>query len=147
MEASIPKLFFRKKRSRFPEWLNGSGLKVKMMIMIMKTSGSQARWEVGSWFRPQIAGSKPRGTRGAIPLSSSFQSGDPKWDCTRLLALPWFLYCLNLVETLLSISRSPCWQEFAQRCTCEMITQVWFFLSRGPWWKIRKFKAIISRGP
>ena len=51
--------------------------------------------EGSSWYRPQHAGSKPRGTRGAIPLSSSFQGGDPKTDCTRLLALPWFLYCLK----------------------------------------------------
>jgi len=34
--------------------------------------------EGGSWIRPQHAGSKPRGTRGAIPLSSSFKGGDPK---------------------------------------------------------------------
>ena len=34
--------------------------------------------EGGSWIRPQCAGSKPRGTRGAIPLSSSFKGRDPK---------------------------------------------------------------------
>jgi hypothetical protein len=51
--------------------------------------------EGGSWIRPQHAGSKPHGTRGAIPPSSSFKGGDPKWDCTRLLALPWILYCLK----------------------------------------------------
>jgi len=59
--------------------------------------------EGGGWFRPPHAGLKPHGTRGAIPLSNHFDAGDPKWDCTRLLVLPWFLYCLKrggkLVET------------------------------------------------
>ena len=38
---------------------------------------------------------KTSGTRGAIQLSSTFEEGDPKWDCNRLLALrrsqDWFL--------------------------------------------------------
>jgi len=36
------------------------------------------RGEGGGWFRPQHAGQKPSGTRGAIPLSSHFDAGDPK---------------------------------------------------------------------
>jgi len=43
---------------------------------------------------------KPRGTGGAIPLSSTLEAGDPKWDCTRLPALPWVLYCLKRSGTL-----------------------------------------------
>jgi len=39
---------------------------------------THAPGEGGSWFRPQHAGSKPRGTRGAIPLSILFDCGDPK---------------------------------------------------------------------
>ena len=36
-------------------------------------------WGEGDgWYRPQHAGSKPSGTRGAIPLSSSNEGGDPK---------------------------------------------------------------------
>ena len=34
--------------------------------------------EGDGWYRPQHAGSKPRGTRGAIPLSSILKGGDPK---------------------------------------------------------------------
>ena len=92
--------------------------------------------EWGSLFRPLHAGSKARGTRGAIPLSSSFEGTDPKWDFTRLLVLPWFWYCLKaggtVVETeffltdfsfLLFVSirlfktfalRWRCWRSFAQ---------------------------------
>jgi len=55
----------------------------------------QQAGEGGSWIRPQRAGSKPCGARGAISPSSFFQRRDPKWDCTRLLALPWFVYCLK----------------------------------------------------
>jgi len=36
-------------------------------------------WEGDGWYRPQYAGSKTHGTRGAIPLSSSNEGGDPKW--------------------------------------------------------------------
>jgi len=42
------------------------------------STGRSVTGEVGSWIRPHHARSNPRGTRGAIPLSSSFQGGDPK---------------------------------------------------------------------
>ena len=72
---------------------------------------------------PSTRGSKPRGTRGAIPLSSSFKGGDPEWDCTRLLALPWFLYCLKAGgtfsfrrrNTILNLKTHVWWQEFASK--------------------------------
>ena len=72
--------------------------------------------EGDGWFRPHHAGSKgskPGSTRGAIPLSSHFDAGgDPKWDCTRLLALPWVLYCSKrggtLVETRFFLADFSC---------------------------------------
>jgi len=54
----------------------------RVWMKLLSVPNSQTRTvssgEGGSWFRPQHAGSKPRGTRGAIPLSSSFKGGDPK---------------------------------------------------------------------
>ena len=39
-------------------------------------AGREGGREGGGLFRPQHAGSKPRGTTGAIPLSSSLEGGD-----------------------------------------------------------------------
>jgi len=51
-------------------------------VMSLLTGGELTKcclWgEEYDWFRNQYAGEKPRGTRGAIPLSSQFDAGDPK---------------------------------------------------------------------